>query len=420
MVRMKSKLVKLLISLVIAMGLWLYVVTNVSQEFTQTFSSTVTLENESVLLDRGLILVSGYDSKVSFVLKGNRADMNKITDESLKVTADLGEIVEPGQHKIVYRVSYPGGGGVSLEKRITQTVTVEVAEYASKPIPVQLVLQGEQQENVFIDREGAITSTSTVMVSGPKEEVDKIAMAGIVLDVTELGETLSGEYVYTLMDAEGEPVKSDNITTDTGEIHVMLPVEHIKELPLRVELVEGGGIKQENAKVQLSAETITVSGSKEAVEKLDELVVATINLSEVELGKLFRQEVAVKLPENLTNHSGLDKVTLELSLRDVTSKTIKVPQSRIRMLNVPEGYQGTIFNLELDVIIRGPAEQVSAVTLDDLVVSVDFKDQQLGTYTMPVNMTVTGAKDVGFFGKYSVTVTLAPAPIVEESLPEEG
>ena len=49
MVRMKSKLVKLLISLVIAMGLWLYVVTNVSQEFTQTFSSTVTLENESVL-----------------------------------------------------------------------------------------------------------------------------------------------------------------------------------------------------------------------------------------------------------------------------------------------------------------------------------------------------------------------------------
>lgn len=418
---MKNNLVKLLVSVVIAMGLWLYVVTNVSQEFTQTFSSTVTLENESVLLDRGLILVSGYDSKVSFVLKGNRSDMNKITDESLKVTADLNEIMEPGKHQIVYRVSYPsGGGGVSLEKRITEAVTVEVAEYDSKPVPVQLVLQGEQQENVFIDREGAITSTSSVMVSGPKEEVDRIAMAGIVLNVDELTETLSGDFVYTLVDAQGEPVESDNITTDTGEIHVILPVEHIKELPLRVELIEGGGIKRENAKIKLSAETITVSGSKEAVEKLDELVVATINLSEVELGKLFRQGVAVKLPENLTNHSGLDKVTLELSLRDVTSKTIKVPQSRIRMLNVPEGYQGTIFNLELDVIIRGPAEQVSAVTLDDLVVSVDFKDQQLGTYTMPVNMTVTGAKDVGFFGKYSVTVTLAPAPVVEETVPEEG
>ncbi len=417
---MKNNLVKLLVSVVIAMGLWLYVVTNVSQEFTQTFSSTVTLENESILLDRGLILVSGYDSKVSFVLKGNRSDMNKITDESLKVTADLNEIVEPGKHQIVYRVSYPSGGGVSLEKRITETVTVEVAEYDSKPIPVQLVLQGEQQENVFIDREGAVTSATTVTVSGPKEEVDKIAAAGIVLDVQELTETLSGEYVYTLMDQNGEPVESDNITTDTGEIHVMLPVEHIKELPLRVELIEGGGIKKENAKTKLSTETITVSGSKEVIDKLTELVVTTVNLSEVELGKLFRQEVPVKLPENITNHSAIEKVTLELSLRDVTSKTIKVPQSRIRMLNVPAGYEGTIFNLELDVIVRGPVDQVNQITLDNLNLSVDFKDQQLGTYTMPVNMTVSGAKDVGFFGKYSVTVTLAPAPIVEETVPEEG
>ncbi len=417
---MKNNLVKLLLSVVIAMGLWLYVVTNVSQEFTQTFSSSVTLENESVLLDRGLILVSGYDAKVSYVLKGNRADMNKLTGESLKVTADLSEVDEPGEHKILYRVSYPSGvSGVVLEKRITESVTVEVAEYDSKPVPVQLLLQGEQQENVFIDREGAVTSAISVQVSGPKEEVDKIAMAGIVLDVTELTETLTGEFVYTLMDENKEPVVSDNITTDTGEIHVNLPVEHIKEIPLRVELVEGGGAKTEHAKVTLATETITVSGSLEAISKLEELVVATVNLAEVELGKTFRQEVPVKLPENLTNHSALEKVTVEVSLKGINAKTITVPQSKIQILNVPEGYQATIFNLELDVIIRGAAVQVNALSAENISISVDFKDQQLGTYTMPVNITITGAKDVGIFGKYSVTVTLAPAPVVDETIPEE-
>ena len=57
---MKSKLPALLLSLVVAMGLWLYVVTSVSPESDQIYSGIpVVFENETSLLDRELMLVSG-------------------------------------------------------------------------------------------------------------------------------------------------------------------------------------------------------------------------------------------------------------------------------------------------------------------------------------------------------------------------
>ena len=60
---MKSKIPALLLSLAVALGLWLYVVTNVSPESEQSYTGIpVVFENENSLLDRGLMLVSGEDA----------------------------------------------------------------------------------------------------------------------------------------------------------------------------------------------------------------------------------------------------------------------------------------------------------------------------------------------------------------------
>lgn len=51
---MKSKLPTLLLSFIVAMGLWLYVVTTVSPEADQNYTGIpVVFENETSLLDRG-------------------------------------------------------------------------------------------------------------------------------------------------------------------------------------------------------------------------------------------------------------------------------------------------------------------------------------------------------------------------------
>lgn len=55
-----------------------------------------------------------------------------------------------------------------------------------------------------------------------------------------------------------------SVTTDAEQIHLELPVEHTKEVMLRVNLKAGGGAAQSNARVEIVPDRITVSGSAEA------------------------------------------------------------------------------------------------------------------------------------------------------------
>ncbi|MFR8332027.1 MAG: YbbR-like domain-containing protein [Oscillospiraceae bacterium] len=205
---MKSKLPALLLSLVVAMGLWLYVVTSVSPESDQIYSGIpVVFENETSLLDRELMLVSGENATVSVRLYGKRANLNRLNASNIIVTVDLRAVTEPGKYELEYKVSYPSGiTNVSLDKRVTPTVSVEAVRFEEKDVPVKLVFQGKQEEGLILDQEQAVLSASTVHVSGAKDEVDQVAMAGIVIDRTGLRENLVGDFVYTLMDQNSQPV----------------------------------------------------------------------------------------------------------------------------------------------------------------------------------------------------------------------
>lgn len=82
---MKSKLPTLLLSFIVAMGLWLYVVTTVSPEADQNYTGIpVVFENETSLLDRGLMLVSGENATVSVRLYNSPFAIANI-DKYLKI-----------------------------------------------------------------------------------------------------------------------------------------------------------------------------------------------------------------------------------------------------------------------------------------------------------------------------------------------
>lgn len=420
---MKSKLPTLLLSFIVAMGLWLYVVTTVSPEADQNYTGIpVVFENETSLLDRGLMLVSGENATVSVRLYGKRANLNRLTSSNIIVTADLKAVTEPGKYELEYKVSYPSGiTNVSLDKRITPSVTVEAVEFAEKDVPVELVFQGEQQEGLILDQEEAMLSAETVNVSGAKNEVDQVTKAGILIDRTGLTENLVGDFVYTLMNENSEPVDVPHVETDTGEIHLELPVEHIKEVPLRVELVDGGGARADiHAVCEIEPATISISGSEEALKSVTEISLTSINLGDVDTTKGMEVSVEIKLPDNLKNRSGVTEAKVTVTLRGLMTKTLTLTRDQIEKIQVPEGMRADILTQMLDVTFRGPASQLETLTAEDVTATVDFTGAKAGTYTLPLSFTINGTDRVGAYGnKYNVTVMLS-ADTTEPSEAETG
>ena len=95
---MKNKrLGSMLLSLVVAFGLWMYVINNVSTQQERTYSSVrVNLEGESVLRERNLMIISDTDLFVRVELKGSRKDLNNLNSANLTLTANLDGIYDPG------------------------------------------------------------------------------------------------------------------------------------------------------------------------------------------------------------------------------------------------------------------------------------------------------------------------------------
>lgn len=271
-------------------------------------------------------------------------------------------------------------------------MTVEIAEYAEKSVPVQILLQGTLEQGLMADTENASTSVQKVWVSGPKQTVDQIAFAGILVDQTGLTSDLSGDFVYTLMNEAGQPVDAASVTTDAEQIHLELPVEHTKEVMLRVNLKAGGGAAQSNARVEIVPDRITVSGSAEALEDLKEISLAEVDLGLVPLdAEGYRESVEIKLPAGLQNRSGQSKAQVVVRLTGLKETTLTLSSAQIRTVNVSSGLEANVVLKQIDVRFRGPAAEINALTVGNVLATLDLADKQEGTYTVPLTITLQDA-----------------------------
>ena len=96
-----NKLTSILLSTVIAFGLWLYVFSNVSQEDNVTFYNIpVVIKGETALMNEQNLMVTDISAQtVSLRLSGSRIDLNKINAGNIIVSVDLSDIYDAGALK---------------------------------------------------------------------------------------------------------------------------------------------------------------------------------------------------------------------------------------------------------------------------------------------------------------------------------
>ena len=285
----KSKLSSILLSVAVAFGLWLYVVSTVSQQDDRTYYNVpVVMEGESKLKDNNLMITDQSNKAVSLHLSGSRGDLNKLSaGTNLVVRVDLSSITEPGQHlALAYTPVYSAdvsSSAITVESRNPSMIYVDVDYRRTKEIPVQIKWTGTRSENYIYDTENVMLDNPMITISGPAAVADRIDHAEIEIDLSQQVESISQTYRYTLCTEDGEPVDAEQIVTSVEEVRLEMQIQRIKEMELKVNVIYGGGATEENTTVKLSQETIRVSGSEAVLAELgDSYTLATINLADLE------------------------------------------------------------------------------------------------------------------------------------------
>lgn len=405
---MKNKILTALLSLVIALAMWLYVVTVVSPNSDKHFYNIpVTLQSEVVLQERGLMITTADLPEVSLHLEGNRSDLNKLNSSNITIAVDVSRIGEPGIHNLTYTPSYPGdvaNNSITVLNRTPGTITIEVEERVSKEVPVDIQYNGALSEDYMADKENKVLDHENINITGPKSVVDQIAMARIEVDLDGRVESISEQFRYTLCNEKGEPVDAALVTTDAEAVTLTLRIVRVKQIDLIVNVIDGGGATSETSSITIDPQNIRVSGSDSLLEGLESLELGTINLGEMLADEILT--FPIKLPEGITNETGVLEATVDVQFPELATKTLKIKE--FQLINVPEGLKADVITQMLEIQIRGPKKSIEKIKDEDVTVTVDFANEQVGTATVKAGITIN-ADGVGAVGTYNITATLRKA-----------
>jgi len=406
---MKSKVFAILLSFVVAFSLWFYVITVVSPESEKVYYDIpVVLQNKDILSERGLMVVSD-EPKVTLALKSDRTILNDLNESNINVIINLANIDKPGAHNLTYTVSYPGNipsNAISVQSSSTDLIILEVEKKLSKTVPVE-VLHGDSKVPDDYFPGDVIKEPGEIEISGPESVVSQITQAVIRIDLNNQTKTLSGEYKYSLCNAQGEPVNAEKVTVNKGNANVTVPIYRTKKVQLDIGIHYGGGATEQNTAIERDLEYIDVYGSDELIAELPDV----LHIGDIHLNQLLEdQELTfpITLPEGVGNLTGMDAVTVQVKFTGLSTKTFNV--TSITPVNQPENVQLEIKTKALSVKIRGPEEIMKKLTtkdLKDLKVEVDLSGAQVGTASMTASVIIPPAyPELGAVGTYQVSVTL--------------
>lgn len=410
---MRNKFSSIALSLIIAFGLWLYVITTVSPGYEDTFYNIpVAKVGNSVLEEKNLMVTYQSSDSVDVTVSGNRTDVNKVNPSNIMVKVNLSQIDEPGTMiPLNCDVSYPGDvpvGALTTTNRNPDVIFVTVEERREKLVPVEIAWIGSTPDGFLSDRENRVVDISEITVIGPASVADLIEKAVVEVDLTEQRESIDQSYRYTLCDAEGNPVDAQMIKTNTEEVRVEVKVRRFKEVRIQLDAAYGGGATRANTEITLDTNSIRVSGSEAALEALgDTIVLGKINLADIP--KSQQIPYAIALPEGVTNETGITEVVATVKFTGLGIREFAVED--IRCINVPEGVRVDLITEKLMVTLRGSSADLLKIKEETIHAVVDFSNAVVGeSSTMYAQIVLEdNSGSVGPVGTYSVLATVEEA-----------
>lgn len=405
---MKNKVARVVLSLAIAFALWMYVITVVSPESEETFYDIPVSYQNDVLEERGLMIVSEPPT-VTLKLKGNRSDLNELNANNITILVNLAAIQAPGTQMLSYTVNYPNNMPNNAFETLSQSpnlLMLKVENRVKKPVPIQLEYVGSVPEGFIADKENPVMDAAVVEISGPESVVSQIDHAAIQVDLAEKTDSVVGAFPYVLCNAEGEPVDAYMVTTNVEEVNLSVKIQAMKEVPLTVNLIDGGGATKDSCNLELSRDTIWVCGTENKLRELTAVELGTVDLA------LLKDETntmtfEIVLPEGVTNMTGETEVTATISFPTLGRKTLTISKERFVTAGVPAGTEVVWITEVVEVELRGPRDVIKDLTEKDITVTIDFTGEELGSISKVPKITLSSAySSVGAVSVSTVTATM--------------
>lgn len=382
--KIKNNLKTKVLSVIVAIILWSFVISTVNPPTSKKFQDVpVTLVNMESLTDRGLVIVSPKYTTIQLELTGKRNIMYGVKQSDIRASIDVKGYGE-GTHTLPINLLTP------QETRISESddlhVEVVIEKKLQKQMPVTVTTAGQLEDNVIMEK--MTPSPSDVFVEGPQSAVEKIDKIAAVVDVAGVESDATVNVTIQPLDREGNPVKG--VTLGLSFVNVALSVSVSKEVPIEVVTTSASPEGVKVTKKTVSPQSVMVTGKKETLDKVTKISTKPVDLSQID--KNTTAEIEAVLPEGVVLLDPNKKIQYSIEVDKVIQKTLTIPWEDVEQVDLAAGK--TVERIDEDAPLRveisGYSKDIVDITPQSLKPRVNLSHVVLGQYSIKPEFT-TGA-----------------------------
>ncbi|MDO8615434.1 MAG: CdaR family protein [Dehalococcoidia bacterium] len=386
------------LSVVLAFGLWIFVTDTDNPTRTRVLPIDIAVQPVNVPAD-----VAVAEPLASVRARVRVADdvFDSLTAADFEVTVDLDGLAVGVYDLAVEARPLTSRGGLRVEGVLPGQISVTLSPLTTKSVDVLVEAQGGPPPGYTMG--APLPADSTVLVSGPQEEVDKVSQAVAVIDIEGRTESVRQGVRLVARDQRDFLVLGVSLAPAIVDVSIEIRQEQFSR-SLAVSPQLSGSVADGYNVVAVSANpsAVSVRGSRAFIEGAVSIPTRPVDIASATDDVV--RTVSLDVPSGATVSGGVPVVTVTVKIDPAQGLArFLVPVSAA---NLGEGLsmQGALPSVE--VTLFGPLPILRLLTPDGIPVTVDLKDRGAGTHRLSIKVAPPQNLELRAFSPQEIDVTL--------------
>lgn len=385
---MKNKLTRniglKIASVFFAVILWMVVTSIDNPIIPATFDDIpVKILNTELITESGRVyeVIDDTDVISRVTIRAPRTVLSEIRKENIIATADVSEISSLDTISIKLTTSIANNDKITSITGSIDTVKLNIEDKRSKALALKATTSGQVPDGYL---KGDITTDQNlVRITGPQSVIDQIVKASVDVNVTGMTSDIVTNADIIFYDAEDNVVTdTSNITQNIKSVGVKVSIWQTIDVPVNYNITgEAAFGFRVTGEVEGNGEVVRIAGKSSVLKNITSIEIPAeaeaLNISDQREDYVAEVDIRQYLPDGVFLANAEDAVkTVTVHIAPEVSRKLELKEERVRITNIPEGYNASISGLEegFTIEVVGLSKDVTGIQANNIFGTVDIAE----------------------------------------------
>ncbi|WP_215491623.1 CdaR family protein [Fenollaria sporofastidiosus] len=334
-IKNKSNIIAKVVSVIIAIFLWYYVMGLVNPEETRTYRNiTVAFKSLDYLNNTKLVNLGPNEAKVSVQVKGKKSELDNINENNIKAAIDFrgysaGQARVPVKAEIIGQYNTLQVTSVGPSEIIFNLDSVE-----SYKKPIEVRQKGEVKENHALS--DISMDVENVKLTGPESYLAKVDKVIAEIDLTNKDKTFTISSKLYAVDIKDNQI--DQVSLYPQVVNINAQIDKTKSVPIETDFVSHLPSNYKIVNIKTNPQKLVIKGQDD-IDGISSIKTEKIEVNDAVEPKDGELIVKPILPKGVELLDENVKISVTYEVEEEAEREIKVPLANLELVNLSDDFE---------------------------------------------------------------------------------